>query len=164
MMRISKRQFLFGSAAVGVGLYVAGRGMIQPTSDPSSRRDLLAVFDGRSDAGRAFGAQARGAGVAAIDLTGDPQVFWTRARTGFGLSGGARIIGITGWDETRHAMRQANSVPPRPATASRRCAGPSASASWSRSGRWSTRGSRPQQSSRTSWRTRIRRSASKAAK
>ena len=98
-MRISKRQFLAGSAAVGVGLYVAGRGMIGPTRVAVSQRDLLALFDGRSDAGRAFGAQAREAGIRSTDLADDPQAFWTQARAGFGLADGAQVIGVTGWDE-----------------------------------------------------------------
>ena len=98
-MRISKRQFLAGSAAVGVGLYVAGRDMLGEGDSAGAGRDLLAVYDGRSDVGRAFAGQARSGGIATIDLAADPEVFWADARAGLGLRHGARLIGLTGWDE-----------------------------------------------------------------
>jgi hypothetical protein len=90
-MRVNRRQMLVGAATAGAGLLLARwlrRG-----------EETLAVYDGRSPAGRRFAASARARGVEAIDVAGAGEEFWHRARVGFGLGEGAQVIGVTGWDE-----------------------------------------------------------------
>jgi len=90
-MRVGRREFLAGSAAAGAGLMLARW--------PKAKRDAaLAIYDGRSPAGRRFAASARARGVATADIA-DGETFWHRARIGFGLPAGAALIGVTGWDE-----------------------------------------------------------------
>jgi len=90
-MRLNKRQFLVGSAATGAALMLVRW--------PRAKRDAaLAVYDGRTPAGRRFAASARARGIATADIAAG-EIFWHRARTGFGLPAGAALIGVTGWDE-----------------------------------------------------------------
>ena len=90
-MRVTRRQMLAGSAAVGAGLLLARwRG---------SGGQALAIYDGRSPHGRRLAASARARGIAAIDVAAAGEDFWHRARAGFGLGEGGQVIGVTGWDE-----------------------------------------------------------------
>ena len=99
-MRLGRREFLAGTAAVGAGLYLAARSRL---GDPAADlRHTLAVHDGRTDAGRAFAAQARSAGLRSIDLGADPAAFWNGLRTAPELAEAAQVIGVTGWDERVH--------------------------------------------------------------
>ena len=90
-MRVGRREFLAGSAAVGAVAMLARW--------PKAKRDAaLAIYDGRTPAGRRFAASARARGVATADIAAGED-FWHRARAGFGLPAGAALIGVTGWDE-----------------------------------------------------------------
>ncbi|MGZ8281681.1 MAG: hypothetical protein ACXWUN_01870 [Allosphingosinicella sp.] len=97
-MRVSKRQFLAGSLAAGAGLALAARHIgLGPNVDEAERSDL-AIYDGRTLAGRRFAARARLAGIATVDMAANREDFWRRAQSGFGLADGASVIGVTDWD------------------------------------------------------------------
>lgn len=100
-MRLSKREFLTGTAAVGAGLYLASRMRFSGTPR-ADLRSTIAVHDGRTDAGRAFAAQARAAGFRTVDLGADPVAFWNALRTDADLAGASAVIGVTGWDARVH--------------------------------------------------------------
>ena len=99
-MRISKREFLAGSVMAGAGLALAARriGLRRNAEAGDEDRADLAIYDGRTLAGRKFAARARLAGVETVDMAANGEAFWRRARTGFGLADGASIIGVTDWD------------------------------------------------------------------
>ena len=99
-MRISKRQFLAGSVAAGAGLALAARriGLRRNAKAGDEDRADLAIYDGRTVAGRRFAARARLAGIETVDMAANGETFWHRARSGFGLADGASIIGVTDWD------------------------------------------------------------------
>ena len=99
-MRISKREFLAGSVMAGAGLALAARriGLWRNAEAGDEDRADLAIYDGRTLAGRRFAARARLAGVETVDMAANGEAFWRRARTGFGLADGASIIGVTDWD------------------------------------------------------------------
>jgi hypothetical protein len=99
-VRISKRQFLAGSVAAGAGLALAARriGLRGKAKDGEQDRADLAIYDGRTIAGRRFAARAQLAGIETVDMAANGEAFWRRARTGFGLADGASIIGVTDWD------------------------------------------------------------------
>jgi len=99
-VRISKRQFLAGSVAAGAGLAFAARriGLRRNAKAGDEDRADLAIYDGRTLAGRRFAARARLAGIGTIDMAANGEEFWRRARTGFGLADGASIVGVTDWD------------------------------------------------------------------
>jgi hypothetical protein len=59
----------------------------------------LAIFDGRIEVGNALAAQARAAGIAAIDVTADREAFWNLARKGFDFTRRKSIVGVTRWDD-----------------------------------------------------------------
>jgi len=99
-VRISKREFLAGSVMAGAGLALAARriGLRRNAEAGDEDRADLAIYDGRTLAGRRFAARARLAGVETVDMAANGEAFWRRARTGFGLADGASIIGVTDWD------------------------------------------------------------------
>lgn len=99
-MRISKRQFLAGSVAAGAGLALAARriGLRRNAKASDEDRADLAIYDGRTIAGRRFAARARLAGVEAVDVATNGEAFWRRAHAGFGLADGTSVIGVTDWD------------------------------------------------------------------
>ena len=85
-MKITKRQFIAGSVAAGVGAaLVARRAAI--LSGSAGRTPALAIYDGRTEPGRRFAAEARAAGIRTVDLATDAEAFWQQARAGFGLGG-----------------------------------------------------------------------------
>jgi hypothetical protein len=98
-MKVTKRQFLAGAvlAGAGAGLLVlrSRRKAVAGTADDN----VLAIYDGRSAAGRRLAAEARRHGIRALDLAAAPEAFWRQARSGFGLPEGAQLFGVTGWDE-----------------------------------------------------------------
>ena len=99
-MRISKRQFIAGSVAAGAGLALAARriGLKRNAKPGDENRADLAIYDGRTLAGRRFAARARLAGIETVDMATNGEHFWRRARSGFGLADGASVIGVTDWD------------------------------------------------------------------
>ena len=99
-MRVSKRQFLAGSVAAGAGLALAARriGLRRSAKAGDEDRAALAIYDGRTIAGRRFAARARLAGIETVDMAANGEVFWRRAQAGFGLADGASVIGVTDWD------------------------------------------------------------------
>lgn len=96
-MRIARRQFIAGSAAVVGAAIVARRSGLFGRTEVE--RPALAIYDGGNARSRQFAAEARGKGIRTIDAAADPAAFWQQARAGFGLPAGAAVIGVTGWDE-----------------------------------------------------------------
>jgi len=99
-MRVTKRQFIAGSVAAGAGLALAARriGLKRNAKAGDGDRADLAIYDGRTLAGRRFAVRARLAGIEAVDMAANGEEFWRRARSGFGLANGASVIGVTDWD------------------------------------------------------------------
>lgn len=97
-MKVTKRQFLAGALLAGAGaglLAMRARRKAAGTADDT----VLAIYDGRTAAGRRLAAEARRHNIRALDLAADPDAFWRQARAGFALPPGAQLFGVTGWDE-----------------------------------------------------------------
>lgn len=98
-MRVTKRQFLAGAVLAGAGAGLLAMRSKRKAVAGTADDNVLAIYDGRTGAGRRLAAAARRHNIRALDLAADPDAFWQQARTGFGLPDGAQLFGITGWDE-----------------------------------------------------------------
>ncbi len=85
-MRVSKRQFLGGSAALGAAT------LISPAS--ASERPLLALYDSRIALSKAFAQLQEMTGVTLLDVVQQEQTQWRKLRDHHGKG---RVVGLTSW-------------------------------------------------------------------